>query len=200
MSWAGVRGSRRNTSRRHRRTSSSSRSTRSARIASGVYGGLPETTPTWNRLAGRGVTFMDATAHVPLTAPSHASILTGLYPPHHTLRDNGGFVLSPRSRTLAELLRAHGYHTAAFVRRTCSTAALAWRGDSNVWRSLPHLGTTSVVAGPAASWSRSGPRRRQLVGHGGPPLLSLGAPVRPACALRSAAGLRLAISGKTVRG
>ncbi len=81
----------------------------------GAYGGRPETTPNLDRLAGRGITFMGATAHVPLTAPSHASILTGLYPPHHTLRDNGGFVLSPRSRTLAELLRERGYHTAAFV-------------------------------------------------------------------------------------
>ena len=81
----------------------------------GVYGGLPATTPNLDRLARRGVTFMDATAHAPLTAPSHASILTGQYPPHHELRDNGGFALSPRSRTLAEMLRAHGYHTAAFV-------------------------------------------------------------------------------------
>ena len=81
----------------------------------GAYGGRPETTPNLDQLAGPGVTFVDATAHVPLTAPSHASILTGLYPPHHTLRDNGGFVLSPRSRTLAELLRERGYHTAAFV-------------------------------------------------------------------------------------
>ena len=81
----------------------------------GVYGGMPATTPNLDRLARRGVTFMDATAHAPLTAPSHASILTGQYPPHHELRDNGGFVLSPRSRTLAEMLRAQGYHTAAFV-------------------------------------------------------------------------------------
>ena len=81
----------------------------------GVYGGLPATTPNLDSLARRGVTFMDATAHAPLTAPSHASILTGQYPPRHELRDNGGFVLSPRSRTLAEMLRAHGYQTAAFV-------------------------------------------------------------------------------------
>ncbi len=58
---------------------------------------------------------MDATAHAPLTAPSHASILTGQYPPHHLLQDNGAFALSSRSPTLAELLRHHGYHTAAFV-------------------------------------------------------------------------------------
>jgi len=70
----------------------------------GVYGGLPATTPNLDSLARRGVTFMDATAHAPLTAPSHASILTGQYPPRHELRDNGGFVLSPRSRTLAEML------------------------------------------------------------------------------------------------
>ena len=81
----------------------------------GVYGGDSAVTPNLDRLARRGVTFVDATAHAPLTAPSHGSILTGQYPTRHGLRDNGGFTLSPGSRTLAERLRAQGYHTAAFV-------------------------------------------------------------------------------------
>ena len=68
-------------------------------------GGLPATTPSLDRLAGRGVTFMDATAHAPLTAPSHASIMTGQYPPHHGLRDNGGGVAPSPSPAPAGLAR-----------------------------------------------------------------------------------------------
>jgi choline-sulfatase len=51
---------------------------------------------------------------VPLTLPAHASVLTGLLPRRHGVRDNGQ-VLGPRTPTLAEHLRAQGYATAAFV-------------------------------------------------------------------------------------
>src|SRR4029450_4832728 len=51
---------------------------RAARV--GVYGAPVPATLNLDRLARRGVTFIDATAHIPLTAPSHASILTGQYP------------------------------------------------------------------------------------------------------------------------
>ena len=54
-------------------------------------------------------------AHAPLTAPSHASILTGLTPLGHGVRDNGAYVLPPSVRTLAEDFREAGYRTAAFV-------------------------------------------------------------------------------------
>jgi choline-sulfatase len=68
-----------------------------------------------SRLAREGVVFERAVSQVPLTLPSHASIFTGLYPPHHTVRDNGGFVLGKQSATLSEAFLAAGYRTAAFV-------------------------------------------------------------------------------------
>ena len=61
-------------------------------------------------------------SQVPLTLPSHSSIFTGLYPPHHTVRDNGGFVLGKDVTTLAERLLAHGYETAGSCPPTSSIA------------------------------------------------------------------------------
>src|SRR5712692_10161230 len=81
----------------------------------GCYGHPGLVTPVLDGLATRGVRFETAVAHVPLTAPSHASILTGRTPLGHGLRDNGGFVLPEGARSLAEDFRQAGYRTAAFV-------------------------------------------------------------------------------------
>lgn len=79
----------------------------------GAYGG-GALTPTLDRIAQRGVRLTNAHAHAPLTLPAHASMLTGLIPVHHGVRDNGG-VLGPHAPTLAEGLRRAGYRTGAFV-------------------------------------------------------------------------------------
>jgi arylsulfatase A-like enzyme/Flp pilus assembly protein TadD len=81
----------------------------------GSYGYAAAATPVLDALAARGVRFTTAVAHTPLTAPSHASILTGLLPLGHGVRDNGSFVLPASPTTLAEAFRAAGYRTAAFV-------------------------------------------------------------------------------------
>ncbi len=81
----------------------------------GCYGYKGADTPVLDALAARGTRFAVAVAHVPLTTPSHASILTGLTPPRHGLRDNGGFALPEGIPTLATLLHDAGYRTAAFV-------------------------------------------------------------------------------------
>ncbi len=81
----------------------------------GAYGATFGATPSLDRLATRGVRFATAIAHAPLTAPSHASILTGLLPPRHGVRENGAFVLPAGLPTLAERFAAEGYRTAAFV-------------------------------------------------------------------------------------
>src|SRR5204863_6556336 len=54
-------------------------------------------------------------AHAVVTLPSHTSILTGLYPFQHGVRDNSGYRVAPNTRTLATMLKAAGYATAAFV-------------------------------------------------------------------------------------
>jgi arylsulfatase A-like enzyme len=71
-------------------------------------------TPALTALAARGTRFERAYAHTPLTLPSHASILTGLVPPAHGVRNNG-FRLDDTVTTLAELLVDAGYRTGAFV-------------------------------------------------------------------------------------
>jgi arylsulfatase A-like enzyme/Flp pilus assembly protein TadD len=80
----------------------------------GCYGG-GDASPHLDGLARSGVLFRRAYAHVPLTAPSHASLLTGLLPPRHGVRDNGGYVLKEDVPTLAEPFVEAGYRTAAFV-------------------------------------------------------------------------------------
>jgi arylsulfatase A-like enzyme/Tfp pilus assembly protein PilF len=79
------------------------------------YGGTTVITPNMDALAARGVRFVQAVAQVPLTAPSHACILTGTYPPVHKLRDNGGFILDSSVPTLASITQQAGFETAAFV-------------------------------------------------------------------------------------
>ena len=81
----------------------------------GCYGDRSAATPVLDALAGRGVRFATAIAQVPLTAPSHASILTGLTPLRHGVRDNGGYTLPAEVRTLARRLTDAGYRSAAFV-------------------------------------------------------------------------------------
>ncbi len=81
----------------------------------GCYGASGDPTPRLDALAGRGVRFERAITVAPITLPSHATILTGLYPPNHGVRDNGEYPLAPSHATLAELLGAQGYDTAAFV-------------------------------------------------------------------------------------
>ncbi|HET9316578.1 MAG TPA: sulfatase, partial [Vicinamibacteria bacterium] len=81
----------------------------------GCYGHPGGASPNLDALARRGVLFRQAYAHVPLTCPSHASLLTGRLPTGHGVRDNGGYVLAPGLPTLAERFAAAGHRTGAFV-------------------------------------------------------------------------------------
>ncbi len=80
----------------------------------GFHGG-PARTPNLDALAAAGVVFEHALAPTPVTLPSHATLLTGTYPPRHGVRDNGTFRLAPGSATLAGTLRAAGLRTGAVV-------------------------------------------------------------------------------------
>lgn len=78
----------------------------------GHPGGL---TPELDRIARRGFLCRDAYAPCPLTAVSHATILTGLDPPHHGVRDNASYVLPEDVPSLARRLRDAGYRTGAVI-------------------------------------------------------------------------------------
>ena len=81
----------------------------------GCYGYERALTPTIDALLDHGVLIEHAVTSVPLTLPSHATLLTGLYPPQHGARNNGTYHVADEHTTLAETLSRHGYDTAAFV-------------------------------------------------------------------------------------
>jgi len=83
--------------------------------AIGAYGNRTAATPWIDRLAAAGVRFDAARAHNVVTLPSHANILSGLYPTAHGVRDNAGFRFPDDVPTLATVLKDRGYATAAFV-------------------------------------------------------------------------------------
>jgi arylsulfatase A-like enzyme len=80
-----------------------------------AYGAPALNSPSFAGLARDGVVFEDAYTPVPSTLPAHTSLLTGKDPLAHGVFDNGRYRLADRHRTLAEVLRARGFATAAFV-------------------------------------------------------------------------------------
>ncbi len=83
----------------------------------GAYGYERFTSPVLDGMAAEGALFEDASAAAPWTLPSHASMLTGLYPHEHgvtTMR----LGLGKDVPTLASLLARAGYRTAAVVNST----------------------------------------------------------------------------------
>ena len=78
------------------------------------YGYDRNTSPNIDSLARKGVLFEDTFAAHSNTAPSHASILTGLHPPSHGIVRNR-YKLNAKIRTLAQILKEQGFANAAFV-------------------------------------------------------------------------------------
>jgi arylsulfatase A-like enzyme/Tfp pilus assembly protein PilF len=80
-----------------------------------VYGYRGVSTPAIDALARDSIVFENAYSQAPLTLPSHTTLLTGLLPTQHGVRDNVGFRLAPEHPTLAAALKERGYATAAAV-------------------------------------------------------------------------------------
>lgn len=78
-----------------------------------LYGYGRETSPELDAFAESATVFERAVSAAQWTIPSHASLFTGLYPSAHGLTQADG-ALSAQFPVLAEILRACGYHTAAF--------------------------------------------------------------------------------------
>lgn len=81
----------------------------------GCYGYEQALTPHLDALSAAGALFEQAYCTVPLTSPSHATMLTGLQPPEHGLRTNGAQRLDASVPKLAAVLQENGYQTAAFI-------------------------------------------------------------------------------------
>ena len=80
----------------------------------GAYGYERARTPRIDALAARGVRFDHAFAAAPITLPSHASLMTGRYPPGHGARHNG-IRVDAAVPSLAKTLSGAGFTTGAFV-------------------------------------------------------------------------------------
>jgi arylsulfatase A-like enzyme/Tfp pilus assembly protein PilF len=80
-----------------------------------IYGYGAVSTPHLNELSQKGVVFEQCATASPLTLPAHCSILTGYYPPYHSVRVNGNNALSDTQTTMAEIFSDAGYKTAAFI-------------------------------------------------------------------------------------
>jgi arylsulfatase A-like enzyme/Flp pilus assembly protein TadD len=81
----------------------------------GCYGYKQIKTPNIDGLAADGARFERAFAVVPVTLPSHTTMLTGTYPMLSGMHDFSGNKLSPLQPTLASVLREAGYATGAMV-------------------------------------------------------------------------------------
>src|SRR5581483_991751 len=133
----------------------------------GCYGDAHAETPNLDRLAKTGLRFEQAQSAVPLTLPSHATILSGLLPPRHGLRDNGRGALPADVETLATRLARAGYRTGAFVGAFVldHRYGLA-RGFARYDDDIPRIGTRleaerpgSVVVDRALDWLAHGDGR-----------------------------------------
>lgn len=79
------------------------------------YGAREINSPNLDAFGRGNIVFERAYAPMPVTLPSHASMLTGLEPPAHGVLDNAWYSLADEHLTLAEVLRANGFNTGAFV-------------------------------------------------------------------------------------
>src|SRR3954462_8089968 len=137
--------------------------------ALGAYGG-GAVTPTIDGLARTGVLFEQASTVAPLTFPAHSSLFTGLFPPRHRVHENGETPLAMTFVTLAERLKARGFHTGAFVSSFVLDHRWGLNRGFDVYRDLDRqpepIGRESIrrpadrVVEDALSWLREGGDRR----------------------------------------
>lgn len=81
-----------------------------------MYGYDAVEAPALDALRQDSILFEHAYAHVPLTLPSHVSLLSGLLPPEHGVRDNLGYQAEPEGHAwLPRILGEAGYRTGAAV-------------------------------------------------------------------------------------
>ena len=142
-----------------------------------------------------GVRFATAVAHAPLTGPSHASILTGRTPLGHGFRNNSGFVLAPHGQHGCRGLPAGGLPHGRLRLRVPARSPLRIRSRVRDLRRSPAARERSpahaVCGAERGCDDRRGAalaRRRRERRPDGRALVSLGALLRPACALRAAGG------------
>jgi arylsulfatase A-like enzyme/Flp pilus assembly protein TadD len=102
-----------------------------------AYGYSGVATPAIDALRRDAILYSHAWSHCPLTLPSHVSMLTGLLPTEHHVRNNAGYVYdAAKHASIAQLLHARGYETGGAVssyvlrRETGFSAMFDWFDDA----------------------------------------------------------------------
>jgi choline-sulfatase len=112
-----------------------------------LYGYTKVATPNIDALRHDGILFANAYSHCPMTLPSHVSMLTGLLPTEHEVRNNLGYRFdAAKHTTLPQLLKQQGYATGAAV------SSYVLRADTGLGAAFDFYDdAVPVVAGGAAS-------------------------------------------------
>lgn len=127
--------------------------TRADRI--GAYGGPEGLTPNLDHFAAGGVVFEHAYAQTNTTGPSHASLFTSRYP---TEVHGGGPVASPAEKPLlAQMLKAYGYATGAFVSGGALSPNGGLTGGFDVYQSPTNFGSLDHTVPLALAWLKTQP-------------------------------------------
>ena len=93
-----------------------------------AYGYSKIETPAIDAFRADSILYQRAYSHCPLTLVSHASMFTGLLPAEHGVRDNIGYELKTKTKTIAETLKAKGYATGGAV------SAIVLRNETGINR------------------------------------------------------------------
>lgn len=81
-----------------------------------AYGYRGVETPAFDAFRRDAILFRNAWSHAPMTLPSHASLLTGLLPTQHGVRNNLGYTFNGEAHpTIARVLKRSGYETGAAI-------------------------------------------------------------------------------------
>lgn len=80
-----------------------------------AYGNKTNIAPNLNKFSKEATVYTNSITPTPVTLPAHAIIFTGCFQNKTTLLDNGVGTLSPKVKTIAEILRDKGYETRAYV-------------------------------------------------------------------------------------
>ena len=167
-------------------------------FVSGFNFSVDAPTPNVARLVKDGLSFSRAYTAIPISAPSYASILSGLPPGRHGLLNNGQ-KLSGELSLLPELLHELGYRTAGIVSNPFCSASYGFdRGFDTFWDGVEGIGKEGeIVTSEAIDWLRKNdaePDRRPFFLF----LAYMDAHV-PYIVQGMPPSLRMAVNGKRVR-
>ena len=159
----------------------------------GCLGCPRETTPVLDRFAREGTLFTHAFSQAGWSLPSYSSVMTSLYPPSHgvtTFADR----LPSAALTLAAVMRANGYRTAAFTGGVHASRLYGMDNGFEEFHDRPYEGGFGHTVPAALEWLRKHADQPELQARaGGPGLESPGSKIGLASAARerprSGAGL-----------